>query len=614
MILHLLAGMVLAGAAASTEPASLSPQAVLAVEHQQQLYIAMGGARQVGVYDVDSAKIVRTVEVPSEPTSLALSGGGRWLYVTSGHVEGRVCVVDTETGRITREIPVGYGPTAATLDARRNVLYICNRFDNDVWAIDVANGKCLGKASAVREPIAAALTPDGQWLYVGNHLPAGAINVGAVGCEVSVIDTATMHARASVQLPNGSTGLRGMAASPDGKYVYVSHILARYTVPTTQLDRGWMNTNALSIIDAATHKLLDTVLLDDVDRGAANPWAIACSDDGKTIFVTHAGTDELSVIDVDAMLAKIKDHPSRQRAGGKASGAGTSYGGGAVTQIPNQLSFLKGVRQRVRLKGKGPRALAVLGGKAYVVEYFSGTMTVVDTTQKSIATAAVSLGSQLPLTGPRRGEMLFNDASLCFQQWQSCASCHPDARVDALNWDLLNDGIGNPKNTKNMLLAHRTPPAMITGVRPHAEYAVRSGFRHILFAECQEADAAAIDAYLSGLQPAPSPYLVKGKLIAAAQRGKILFRSAGCASCHTGALLTDLQKYDVATADGVDEGTEFDTPSLVEAWRTGPYLYDGRAATIREVLARYNPDDLHGVTSDLSAEAISDLAAYVLSQ
>ncbi|MHC4147198.1 MAG: cell surface protein, partial [Planctomycetota bacterium] len=83
------------------------------------------------------------------------------------------------------------------------------------------------------------------------------------------------------------------------------------------------------------------------------------------------------------------------------------------------------------------------------------------------------------MTAERRGEMLFNDALLCFQSWQSCASCHPsDARVDALNWDLLNDGLGNPKNTKSLLLSHETPPAMITGIRENAEIAVRAGFRH----------------------------------------------------------------------------------------------------------------------------------------
>ncbi len=64
----------------------------------------------------------------------------------------------------------------------------------------------------------------------------------------------------------------------------------------------------------------------------------------------------------------------------------------------------------------------------------------------------------------------------------------------------------------------------------------------------------------------------------------------------------------------MEENLAFDTPTLVEAWRTAPYLYDGRAATIKEVLTKYNPDDKHGVTSNLTKNEISDLAKFVLSQ
>ena len=34
-----------------------------------------------------------------------------------------------------------------------------------------------------------------------------------------------------------------------------------------------MNTNAATIIDLARMAILNTVLLDNIDRGAANPWA-----------------------------------------------------------------------------------------------------------------------------------------------------------------------------------------------------------------------------------------------------------------------------------------------------------------------------------------------------
>ena len=70
-------------------------------------------------------------------------------------------------------------------------------------------------------------------------------------------------------------------------------ILAHYQLPTTQLERGWMNANAVTVIDAAKPETIATVLLDDVELGAANPWAAACTADGKYLCVTHAGTQEL---------------------------------------------------------------------------------------------------------------------------------------------------------------------------------------------------------------------------------------------------------------------------------------------------------------------------------
>jgi len=63
----------------------------------------------------------------------------------------------------------------------------------------------------------------------------------------------------------------------------------------------------------------------------------------------------------------------------------------------------------------------------------------------------------------------------------------------------------------------------------------------------------------------------------------------------------------------LDEGKAFDTPSLVECWRTAPYLQDGRAATIEEVFTKFNKGDIHGSTSKLTDQQIKDLAAYVLS-
>jgi len=199
--------------------------------------------------------------------------------------------------------------------------------------------------------------------------------------------------------------------------------------------------------------------------------------------------------------------------------------------------------------------------------------------------------------------------------WQSCASCHPnDARVDGLNWDLLNDGIGNPKNTRSLLLAHQTPPVMALGVRPNAEAAVRAGLQFILFTDQPESVAAGIDDYLKSLQPAPSPWLVKGRLSPSAKRGQKIFTRAGCADCHVLGLYTDLQPHDVGTRAGYDRPADkFFTPTLIEVWRTAPYLHNGSAATLRDVLTTGNASGQHGDVSGLSSQAIDDLCEYVLS-
>ena len=58
---------------------------------------------------------------------------------------------------------------------------------------------------------------------------------------------------------------------------------------------------------------------------------------------------------------------------------------------------------------------------------------------------------------------------------------------------------------------------------------------------------------------------------------------------------------------------QVDAPTLVECWRTAPYLHDGSAATTREVLTTANPNDKHGKTSQLTADQLNDLVEYLLS-
>ena len=205
---------------------------------------------------------------------------------------------------------------------------------------------------------------------------------------------------ATGDLPKGSKLLKGSCTTPDGKYTYLVHTIARYWLPVTQVDRGWAHNAALSVFDAKSGKYLNTVLLDDIDLGAAEPWDVIA--DEKEIVVAHSGSSELSFIDRKAFERKLEAAMDRD--------------------LSTDMSFMSGIRRRQPTPRQGPRKLKFQDGKAIVTDYLEDR------------------------PGVTEGELRFNDARLCFQQWHSCATCHPDGRSDGYEWSFPNaDGLGRPE-------------------------------------------------------------------------------------------------------------------------------------------------------------------------
>jgi YVTN family beta-propeller protein len=578
-------------------PGYLSPSGMAIAPDGKTAVVVNKTGKSVFLVSLPDGSITKKTALKQEPSSVAISPDGKLAYVTAGIADGELYLIETDSLKIKNTVSLGHTPVSPCVSPDGKTLYVCNRMNSTIVVFDAGTLSVKAAVQVAREPVSLALTPDGKLLFVANHLPAGKATDDHVSSVVSVIDTSSNKLVKNITLVNGAESLRGICISSDGKYIYATHLVARFLVPTTQIERGWINTNAISIMRASDQTLICTILLDDVDMGFANPWGIAISTDGALMAVAGSGTHELSLIDLKALTAKIEDLAQTP---------------GQLAATQNNLSFLAGMRTRVQLKGIGPREVAIHGGTVYAVEYFTDSLAqVVVSERKAANIASIPLGPKLPLSIERRGELLFSDATMCFQKWQSCVSCHPDTRADSLNWDLLNDGIGNPKNAKSLILSHKTPPVMALGVRANAETAVRTGIKYIQFAVRPDEDAQAIDAYLTGLEPDPSPYLVKGKLTKAAQRGEKYFDEAGCIKCHPAPYYTDLQKYDVGTGTGQDKGKAFDVPTLKEVWRTSPYMHDGRAVTVYDVIKTHNPEDKRGKTSALTEEQIKDLAEYV---
>jgi cytochrome c peroxidase len=291
---------------------------------------------------------------------------------------------------------------------------------------------------------------------------------------------------------------------------------------------------------------------------------------------------------------------------------------GSFTPLYQDRSALSGIVNQPAITGKSPRALVIIGNMAITAGYFDNylemfSLAVPGSGDSTRAIGTIALSPEAPKTAERKGESAFYDANLCLQKWQSCHSCHPFMRSDATNW-ILNRDLSAPKNSKSMMYSWWTPPTSWAGTRLNAWESIRTAMQRDLFLQLDpdQAVAVTLDTFFMRLKPVPSPYLVRGQLSASAMRGKDIFNSskAGCATCHPAPLYTDMKFHNIGVMDKYDPNINWDTPSIIEAWRTAPYDHLGSAQTVRERIENRG----HSVASQkLSQDEIGDLVNFVLS-
>jgi hypothetical protein len=223
----------------------------------------------------------------------------------------------------------------------------------------------------------------------------------------------------------------------------------------------------------------------------------------------------------------------------------------------------------------------------------------------------------------------------------SCAVCHLDGMSDERVWDFTGRGEGF-RNTISLLGRRGTGHGNVhwtanfdeiqdfendirfafdgTGLMSDADF--NTGTRSDPLGDPKagvSADLDALAAYVTSLDEGhPSPYRnPDGSLSAQARDGKLLFEGeGGCLDCHDGPDFTDRQRHDVGTVQahsgrGIGlplSGTGFDTPTLLGIWETAPYLHDGSAANLYEVIDNAG----HGGAAQFAAAEKTQLVAYLL--
>jgi YVTN family beta-propeller protein len=283
--------------------------------------------------------------------------------------------------------------------------------------------------------------------------------------------------------------------------------------------------------------------------------------------------------------------------------------------------------------GDNPRGLALSadGSRIYVNNTLSGSVSVIDTAARRVIDTVAA--TDIPLT-PRllNGKRLFNSsarASMARDRWVSCATCHFDGGMDRRTWFFL-DG---PRNTTSLLGVGQTLPLHWSGDLDELQD-VENTIRVVQAgtglgtdgdgtSNChpacnvgspnagRSADLDDLAAFMRSLQFRAR----SAPMSEQARRGRTVFfdEGVGCGSCHTAPLFTDARTHDVGTGTSASErkGSTFDTPSLRGLSSTAPYLHDGSAQALLDVLTTANRNDRHGRTSHLSSAELQDLIAFL---
>lgn len=530
-------------------PVGKHPEGVAFLGRSHNLAVAVYADDRVAIVDGDAGKLTRQIDVFDEPYGVVSTKDGRRIFVTLDY-PGQVVEIDPAAGKVTRTFDAGKFTRGIALADDESRLLVTEYYTGAVLALDPASGKIVD-----------------QWPAATNDNLARQIVLHPTRPKAYV-----PHIRSKVTAVHGEGSI----------FPYVSVI-------TT---------------DAQAEKRRTRIPMDAFlgNLVTANPWEVALSPDGSQAAAVFAGTDDMFVCNV------LSDN---------------------YRELTN--------RQYVRI-GKNPRAVRYAPDGQTLLVYNALDFQVVAYDAESVRKQYTIDVTTFPKSEEiLLGKILFYSANqpMASRRWISCASCHPDGDPDGRTWH-NPEGLRNTQALFGMAWTHPIHWSADRDEVQDFEYTIRgnlmqgrgllSGSLHKELGDpnagrSRELDALA--AYTNSHEFTLSPH-AKGGLSDAAQRGKEVFFSAEtkCATCHSGPLYCDSQpgsmppKHDVGTGGddpGEKMGPAYDTPSLLGAYRTAPYLHHGKAATLEEVLTSCNQGDRHGTTSHLSAEQVSDLAAFLKS-
>ncbi|WP_146510400.1 c-type cytochrome [Thalassoglobus neptunius] len=571
------------------------------------------------------ATIPSTSSIAGKSNSLMdLSANGQ-LLVCSNRDSGTLTVVDLNDQTVLHEVPVGRHPEGATFVGDSDIVAVAVYAEDQIVFVDTKSGEITGTVDVFDEPYSVVSNSEGTRLWVTLEYPG----------EVIEIDPDSKTVTRSLR---AGSFLRGLAVVEDQRLLvteYYTGVVKSIDLESWSVAEEWEGspqdnlarqitvhpdwpkaylplqrsvTNVahgsgsifpyLGIVNlpGASDQDRKRIQMDSF-RGTyvvANPWEVAISPDRKRLYIVFSGTDDMFACDV------LDDNYF-------------------------EIEFAGLIKT-----GANPRAVKVSEDSQsfYVYNALDFTVDVYDA-RKLTRKATIKVSDWSGDPEVLLGKKLFYSAHppMTRRRWISCSSCHPDGDSDGRTWQ-QPEGLRNTQSIRGLIDTHPIHWSADRDEVHDFEHTIRSplmGGRGLIAGRVNDMlgepnaglsrELDALAAYTNSHPFELSPH-AKGGLTEQVERGRKLFfsKQVGCAECHSGEFYTDRQMHDIGT--GRNDPTEkmetrYDTPTLLGVYRTAPYLHDGTAATLKDVLTTTNPDDQHGRTSDLNDEDINAIVEFL---
>lgn len=560
------------------------------------------------------------VAVGNQPQTLALVSGKIWV---ANKKDATISILNASNAAIeqTINLPKRSQPHGIVYNSAQNKVYVSLEAKGQLIAID-ANTKQITNTLSVATHIRdIAFHPANNKVYISQFISP------TDGGKVHVVNTNNFSLESPVSL--------AISAEPDGQFN----------------GRGLPNYLGALSISPDGSQLFVPSKKDNIQRGTFR--------DGQALTFEHTVRSMGASIDLSNNTEQSSNRVDFDNSDFATSATYNAYGNKILATTSGSsliwvVDAYTGNREgSFNSSGLAPRGITISndGSRLYVHNFMERNVAIFDATVCVIncgninligtvsTVASESLNAQVLL-----GKKLFyNSADLRLSQdnYMSCASCHLDGSSDGMVWDMTSfgEGLRNTIDLRGKGTLHGR--AHWTGNFDEIqdfENQIRnlnngSGFLTAAqFANTEDplgnpkaglsSDLDAIAAYIASLTDSPeSPHKQEnGQLTAAAQNGLQIFNNKQCYSCHGGSTFTNSAENYLVDVGTISSGSGkranatlrgFDVPTLKGLWATAPYLHDGSAATLMDVLTTKNPQGKHADLSDLSSNQLNDLVAYL---